>query len=120
MTKLFVSLEAQRVETLARAKGNKTLADKYGKRFITYEAGQHILANGANAATAAAMQRSPLMYDMYKRFISDWKTQFNETLTLYAATGVISQYGAWGIREYAGQPLAETPKRRATLEYTRR
>ncbi|HVF93898.1 MAG TPA: hypothetical protein VM900_06260, partial [Sphingomonas sp.] len=116
---LFVSLEAQRVGTLAKAKANKALADKYGKRFVTYEAGQHILASNANAATAAAMQRSPLMYDMYKRFLSDWTSQIGDTITLYSATGVISQYGAWGIREYAGQPLAETPKRRATLEFAR-
>jgi hypothetical protein len=116
---LFVSLEAQRVDTLAKAKASKAVADRYGKRFVTYEGGQHIIAPAAFSARAAAMQRSPLMYDMYKRFLSDWTSQIGDTMTLYSATGVISQYGSWGIREYAGQPLAETPKRRATLEFAR-
>ena len=116
---LFVALEAQRVDTLSKAKANKAVADKYGRRYITYEGGQHIIATSENAAVAAQMQRSPLMYDIYKRYLSDWTSQLGDTMTLYSATGVISQYGAWGIREYAGQPLAETPKRRAALEYAR-
>ena len=65
------------------------------------------------------MQRSPLMYDMYKRYLTTWQTEIGDTMTLYSATGVISQYGAWGIREYAGQLLSETPKRRAALEFGR-
>ncbi len=77
---MFVSLEAQRVNTRAQAKANKTLADKYEKRFVTYESGQHILASNANAATAAAMQRIPLMYDMYKRFLTDWTSQIGRVL----------------------------------------
>ncbi|HEX8413403.1 MAG TPA: hypothetical protein VF637_05890 [Sphingomicrobium sp.] len=119
IAKLFVSLEAQRVKTLMYANENKAAAAKYGKRFIAYEGGQHIIAPGANAATDAAMQRSPLMYDMYKRFLADWKAQIGDTMTLYSATGSISQYGSWGMREYAGQPLAETPKAKAALEFAR-
>jgi hypothetical protein len=113
---LFVSLEAARVNALAKAKENKVTAEKYGKRYIAYEGGQHIIPPAANADTAAAMQRSPMMYDIYKRFLTDWKAQMNDTMVLYSATGTISQYGAWGIREYAGQPIGETPKRKAVLE----
>ena len=120
IAKLFVSLEAHRVNTLVRANENKAVAAKYGKRFIAYEGGQHIVAPGTNAVTDAAMQRSPLMYDMYKRFLTDWKAQIGDTMTLYSATGTISQYGSWGMREYAGQPLAETPKARAALEFARK
>jgi hypothetical protein len=99
-----------RVNALVKANENKAAAAKYGKRFIAYEGGQHIIASAANAATDTTMQRSPMMYDMYKRFLTDWKTQIGDTMTLYSATGGIGQYGSWGMREYAGQPMAETPK----------
>ena len=116
LSKLFVSLEAARVGALAKARENKAVADKYGKRYIAYEAGQHILAPANKAALDTAVQRSPLMYDIYKRYIADWRAQIGDTMTLYSATGTISQYGSWGLREYAGQPLTETPKRRAALD----
>ena len=119
MFTLFVALEAARANAIVKAKENKATADKYGKRYIAYEGGQHIIPPAANADTAAQMQRSPMMYDIYQRFLTDWKTQINDTMTLYDATGTISQYGAWGLREYAGQPLADTPKRRAALEFAR-
>ncbi|WP_445192477.1 hypothetical protein ACT009_00590 [Sphingomonas sp. Tas61C01] len=118
--KLFVSLEAMRVNALVKANENKAAAAKYGKRFIAYEGGQHIIASAANAATDATMQRSPMMYDMYKRFLTDWKAQIGDTMTLYSATGGIGQSGSWGMREYAGQPMAETPKLRAAMEFTRK
>jgi hypothetical protein len=57
------------------------------------------------------------MYDIYKRYTADWKSQLGDTVAFYSATGQISKYGSWGIREYAGQPISETPKRRAVLEY---
>ena len=115
---LFTSLEAARVVAISAAVANKATAQQYSKRYIAYEAGQHIIATQpANADTAAQMERSPLMYDIYKRYIADWKSQMGDTIAFYSATGYISQYGAWGIREYAGQPLSETPKRRAVLGY---
>jgi hypothetical protein len=114
---LFADLETLRAETIAQAVTNKATATQYGKRYIAYEGGQHIIATQqANAATAAQMERSPLMYDMYKRYLNDWNTKIADTMAVFSATGQISKYGAWGIREYAGQPLSETPKRRAVLE----
>ncbi|RYD27830.1 MAG: hypothetical protein EOP89_03890 [Lysobacteraceae bacterium] len=116
LSKLFTALEAGRVNALAKARENKAVADKYGKRYVTYEAGQHIIAPTAKATLDAAVQRSPMMYDMYKRYIADWKAQMGDVMTLYSATGPMGQYGSWGMREYAGQPLAQAPKLRAALE----
>ncbi|WP_375420739.1 hypothetical protein [uncultured Sphingomonas sp.] len=114
---LFTRLEEQRANSIAKALENKAVADKYGKRYITYEAGQHIVVPaGPLMPVMEAMQRSPQMGEAYDRFIADWRAKFGDTLTLYSATGTISQYGAWGMREYAGQPLSQTPKRRAVLE----
>jgi hypothetical protein len=50
---------------------------------------------------------------LYDRYFADWKAITPDLFTVYSATGAISQYGAWRIREYAGQPISETPKRRA-------
>ena len=117
---LFARLEEQRVGTIAKALENKAAADKYGKRYITYEAGQHIIVPaGGPSAVNEAMQRSPMMGQVYDRYIADWKAKIGDTLTFYAATGSISQYGSWGMREYAAQPLSETPKRRAVLAAAR-
>ncbi len=114
---LFASLEQMRIDTLKQAADNKAVATRYGKRFITYEGGQHIITS--NLDLAAQMQRSPLMYEIYKRFLTDWYAQIGDTMVLYSATSQIGQFGSWGIREYSGQPLAETPKRRAALEFGR-
>ena len=119
LPQLFATLEAQRVQTIDKAVQQKAIAARFGKRYIAYEGGQHIVAQGANAATAAAMQRSPLMYEAYKRYLSDWRSKIGDTLTLYAATGSISQYGSWGMREYPGQSLDQAPKWRAAQEFAR-
>ena len=118
LDRLFVKLEAQRVTAIARAKENKATADKYGKRLIAYEGGQHIIPTNpaAQGEVYTAMQRDKRMGEIYDRYFAEWKTISPDLFTVYSATGGIGQYGAWGIREYAGQPIAETPKRRAVLD----
>ncbi|HEX8415814.1 MAG TPA: hypothetical protein VF637_18315, partial [Sphingomicrobium sp.] len=118
LDRLFVKLEAQRVNAIAKAKENKATADKYGKRLIAYEGGQHIVPNNLTVQNEVytAMQRDPRMGVLYDRYLADWKAINPDLFTVYSATGSISQYGAWGIREYAGQPVGETPKRRAVLD----
>jgi len=98
---------------------NAALARKYGKRYIAYEAGQHVI-EASGLARITAINRSNLMYDIYANYITDWKTRFNDTFMLYSSTSAISNYGAWGLREYSGQPLSETPKRRAAIAMGRK
>jgi hypothetical protein len=118
LDRLFVKLEANRVNSIAKVRENKAAADKYGKRLIAYEGGQHIIPNNMAAQNEVytAMQRDKRMGEIYDRYLADWKAISPELFTVYSATGGISQYGAWGIREYAGQPIGETPKRRAVLD----
>ena len=118
LDRLFVKLEAARVNAIAKAKENKVAADKYGLRYITYEGGQHMIPNNPAAQNAVyiAMQRDPRMGEIYDRYLADWRKVSDDLFTVYSATGGIGQYGAWGIREYAGQPISETPKRRAVLD----
>ncbi|MBB5687154.1 hypothetical protein [Sphingobium boeckii] len=117
LNKLFALLAAQAKNVMAdKTSENKAAATKYRKRYITYEAGQHIVAPG-NQPTLAALNRDQRMYDIYKTYMADWKSNSGDLMVMFSATGGISQYGAWGIREYAGQPLSETPKRRAVLDF---
>ncbi len=116
----FAKLDAQLVTRAQRAvdvdmQQQAAVAKKYGKRLIAYEAGQHI--TGPNVELTAALNRSPRMYDAYKVYLAGWKAKVNDAIALYNATGAIGQYGAWGLREYAGQPIAETPKLRAVQDF---
>ena len=94
---------------------NQGVANKYGKRYIAYEAGQHII-NPGGVGAVAALNRDARMQDLYKSYMTQWRTQFSDVMVLYSGTGPISQYGAWGIREYAGQPISQSPKRRAVID----
>jgi hypothetical protein len=112
---LLSALAGEAKKTLANeGEANAVWAKKYGKRYIAYEAGQHLI-DADNLTRLAALNRSDGMYDIYTDYIADWKARFNDTMVLYSSTHPISSYGAWGVREYAGQPLSETPKRRAAI-----
>ena len=91
-----------------------------GKPLIRYEAGQHVVDfTSGGAARVQDINRSAVMYDLYKTYINAWKGQVNDVMTLYSATGMAGGGGAWGIREYAGQPVDQTPKRKAALEFSK-
>jgi hypothetical protein len=98
-------------DTLSLAAQQKAIAEKYGLRYITYEAGQSIVFP-KKVGLSLQVQRDPRMYDIYKRFLSVWQHQIGDTLNLFALNG-----GAWGLSEYSGQPLAETPKMRAVKDF---
>ncbi len=115
---LFAFLAADVGEAMLKAMENKKLADKYGKRYIAYEAGQHIVSP-TEIETVAALNRDPRMHDIYKSYLEAWRAQVGDLMVIFQSSGGISQYGAWGIQEYPGQPLDWTPKRRAILEFVK-
>jgi hypothetical protein len=90
-------------------------ARKNGKRLIAYEGGQHQIDPG-NVARREKMQRDPRMQGIYRRYLDGWRAAGGDTFVLYSATGSISRHGSWGLREYAGQPIAETPKLRGVVK----
>jgi hypothetical protein len=57
------------------------------------------------------------MTDLYKSFISQWQNQIGDTLTLFTLHGGINQYGGWGMYEYVGQPLSDSPKMQAVKQF---
>ena len=112
---VFSRLGAAVDETIGWAAQNRAIAASYGKRFITYEGGQHLVTT--NMELAYRVQRDPRMAAVYDRYLTGWKSRVGDLLMLYASTTPISEYGSWGLREYAGQPLAQAPKERAVRQF---
>jgi len=110
----FLAADAQQI--LKRTAGNAELARKYGLRFITYEAGQHVI-NPPAGVTQQSIQRDPRMYDIYKAYLTSWQRDYGDTITLYNHTGGIGPSGAWGMREDGSRTLAESPKMRAVWDF---
>lgn len=113
-SKAFEQLDGMLKKALRRAAQNKAIAQKYGKRYITYEGGQHVVLK--DVALVREIERDPRMYDLYKQYIATWRTSIGDVMMLYSSSGSISKYGAWGMSEYIGQPLENAPKMRAVKE----
>lgn len=112
---ILAELPAAIERTFAMARENRRIAAAHGKRYIAYEGGQHLVTR--DLALARALQRDPRMGDAYARYLAGWREGFGDTLTLYASTAPIAEYGSWGLREYGGQPLAQAPKYRAVRHF---
>lgn len=112
---VFSQMDRAIGETIDAAVVNKRIAAEYGKRYISYEGGQHLVTSDMDLAKR--VQRDPRMEDVYRRYLSAWQTRIGDRLMLYAATTPIGESGAWGLREYAGQPESETPKLRAVRAF---
>ncbi len=112
---LFAALDGEIDHTLGLALQVKAVAAQFGKRYIAYEGGQHLIFKD-NIAFEQQVERDPRMYDAYKKYLDTWRTQIGDTISLWVASGKISRYGAWGLVEYVGQPLSEAPKMRAVQD----
>ncbi len=112
---IFAQMDTAIDATLAFAVQNRAIADRHGKRLIAYEGGQHLVT--PDMALAVLVQRDPRMAGVYARYLDRWRTRIGDRMMLYASTAAIGDYGAWGLREYGGQPDAQTPKVRAVRAF---
>ena len=116
----FAAMPAAIDEAMAGARANRDIARRHGKRFIAYEGGQHLVT--PDVPLAIRIQRDPRMGTSYRRYLQRWQSELGDQMMLYASTGAIGDYGAWGLREHAGQPESQTPKLtavRAFLKHAR-
>ena len=97
----------------------KTTADSKGLQLITYEGGQHIVANAYqnnNTLTQKlnAANRNARMESIYCTYLDSWYQNVPTGLFMnFTSISSFSKYGSWGIKEYTGQPSSEAPKYRA-------
>jgi hypothetical protein len=112
---IFSRLDSEIDVAMSGAQANADLAKKYGKRFITYEAGQHIVIG--DVVLQQSIQRDPRMATIYARYLNNWKDKFGDSLVLFSDIGSISKYGAWGAQEYVGQPIDNAPKMQSIASF---
>lgn len=115
LDRIFAAMPKAIEHTMKFAEENRAIAAKHGKRFVAYEGGQHLVT--ADLALARLIQRDPRMGGVYENYLAEWDRRIRSTLTLYASGAPIAEYGSWGLTEYAGQPLDETPKLRAVKQF---
>lgn len=101
----------------------KELADRAKLPLIAYEGGSHLvgvypqLANERFNEILLTANRRPEMYDFFHRYLDIWDEETDAALMcLYHSVSTPSKYGAWGLMEYEGQPIAAAHKYRAVLE----
>lgn len=102
-------------EAIGFAKQQRSIARKFGKRYISYEGGQHVWLNN-HPELVAEIERDPRMADLYRSYITRWNSNIGDTLTLFCLTGGISTAG-FGLVEYSGQPIEQAPKMRAVQTF---
>lgn len=108
----FKDLGADIPVRIKDAKDTKAIATRFGVRYITYEAGQHVISS-QDVAQLTRVQKDPRMGQLYTTYLTAWKDQIGDLMVLFADYGGASNYGAWGQRDYVGQPLSEAPKENA-------
>jgi hypothetical protein len=112
---IFARLPGKIDEALDAAQQNRAIAAQFGKRFIAYEGGQHLVT--PDMTLAYAIQRDRRMGEVYRAYLQQWHQRIGTELTLYASHGAIGEYGAWGLREYSDQPVTQTPKLAAVRQF---
>ncbi len=105
----FEDLDRTMAASLANALEHKRLAHQFGKRFITYEAGQHVVLPDT-VPLMAEINRDARMGGAYDKYLSRWSSEFGDLMVLLADVSATGRNGAWGQREYADQPLSDAPK----------
>ena len=98
----------------------KQLADEYGLAMVAYEGGQHLVVPDRSDTTLLSLfhaaNRHQRMRDLYAHYLHQWQELGGGAFQLFLSAERMSVYGAWGLREFQGQPLSAAPKARAADE----
>jgi hypothetical protein len=113
---IFVGMDASIAIVLDQIDHQRAIADQYGVRLITYEAGQHIVLPN-DVPLLKALNRDPRMEIAYRRYIDGWGKRNGDLMVLMQDVSGIGSDGAWGLREYLDQPIDQAPKARAAAAY---
>jgi hypothetical protein len=98
-------------------------AAKFKLALVAYEGGQHLLAPGAAnqnkklVEVLKAANGHPRMGDIYTKYLNAWKEAGGGLFNHWVTTGEWTQWGSWGLLEYADQKPDDVPKCRATLDW---
>lgn len=112
------------LETTADVAAQRAVADAYDLWLITYEGGQHLAATtSANRSNQSLTNhlieanRDDRMYGLYR----DYLDMLNDAdIALHSNFTYVyrpNAFGSWGLQENQDQPLSETPKFQAILDW---
>jgi hypothetical protein len=116
-SRFFEWLDGDIDHVLDDVQKQRAVADNYGLRLITYEAGQHIVMPNEDLGRLRLLMRDARMDAAYRRYIDGWRDRTGDMIVLMQDVAAIGGHGAWGLREYLGQPLEGAPKARAVAAY---
>ena len=104
-------------EAIRYALAAKSVANKYGLRYGSYEGGPSFMSFRVDIREdMVAINSDPRMHDLYALFLRRWKAEIGDLFVSYNSVSGPSVGGNWGHRLYSGQPLADAPKARAITE----
>ena len=110
---------------------HQQLANEYGMKLQTYEAGQslveyNVMAHGSGetpglTALFIRANRDPGMTQVYIKYINAFLSNnlisYENPLMTFTSCGTFTKYGSWGHIEYIGQWIEQTPKYMALRQY---
>ena len=111
--------------TLKYVKQQADVAKTYGVDLIAYEGGQHFVHSKTHSVTEGATpfliqaNRHPNMAALYQRLLNGWKQAGGKLFVAFSAPRSYTWHGSWGIKEYINQPMNQTPKYRALMDFAR-
>lgn len=117
-TSIFAGCRTQIAFEAAKVAAQKALANQYKKRLIAYEAGQSLIPSVKNQHTAVydaygAVNHDWRMVDTYYKYMNALGANGIDMACLFSHMRTDDVWGFWGMMNYLGQPLAQTPKWRA-------
>lgn len=122
LDQVFAHIESKALpESIQWIQTQKKVADKYGLKLITYEAGQHLVGVGGGENNEAmtklfhAANRDPRMGRVYEKYFAAWAENGGDLMCHFSSIGQWSKWGSWGLAEFEDDRPADFPKYVATL-----
>jgi hypothetical protein len=113
VSEIIDSMELSLATSYAWMYANKIVADTHNLELITYEGGQHLVANGAYQNDTAfttkltAANRHSRMQDLYCDYFNSWYDSTQAGMFChFSSHGVYGKYGSWGVKEYMDDTLS--------------
>jgi hypothetical protein len=112
-------------ESLKWVAEHNKVADQYGLKMISYEAGQHAVGiqGGENNDTMTRLfheaNRSARMGQLYTKYLEGWAKNGGGVICMFASVGGWSKWGSWGLMQNYDDKPADYPKFAATMKWAK-
>jgi hypothetical protein len=104
---------------ISQMRENAATARQFGKRYIAYEGGQHVVLP-RDVPLLRQINRDPRMGALYTKLLVNWQSIAGDLFVHIGNVAPTSRFGAWGFFEYQGQPLYQAPKGAAVQAFLKK